>query len=49
MYILPETFEFMENVRKGFYCYICDFENHKHIDVENHELNLSFTSCSYLA
>lgn len=35
LYVQPEAFEFMEKVRKGFYCYICDFENHKYIDIVN--------------
>lgn len=49
LYIQPDAFEVLKNIRKGFYCYICDFNNHGFIDTKNKTMTLSRSSCEYLA
>lgn len=43
------SMKYMKNIRESFYCYICDFENHKFIDIENEIITMSLDSCGQMA
>lgn len=49
LYIQKDSFIFLENLRKAFFCYICDFDNHKFIDIQEKEVHLSNSSCAFIA
>lgn len=31
----------LKKIRKAFYCYICDFDNHQYIDTEAKEITVN--------
>ena len=44
-----KSLDYMKSIRGSFYCYICDFENHDFIDIENDTIFMSMNSCGEMA